>query len=313
MAVTETPVPAGRERLTVRPDTYRVVVDVALGMLALIVFSGAAVRLTGSGLGCPDWPGCKESIVPTELDSHVWIEYGNRIISAILILPTMAAAIGAYRLRPFRRDLVRPAVLLPIGVLSQGILGGITVIVDLHWQAVIAHYLLSMVVLVAAATLAWRVRREEGAPRPVNPRGVALAAKALTVYGALIIIAGTFATAGGPHAGGAGTGDLVARLSSIDLRLLIYLHGHPAAALGFAAVGVWFWARRAGATRSLRRALTAVCVLLAVQGIVGLVQYHTGLPAEVVWFHASLAAVLWISFVFAWLAAGVAHGRSAIS
>lgn len=307
MAVTDSPsreTTPRPERFTMRPETHRLIVDVALGMLALIVFSGAAVRLTGSGLGCPDWPDCKGSIVPTELDSHVWIEYGNRLMSAFLMIPCGAAAIGAFRRRPFRRDLVVPAVLLPAGVLSQGVLGGITVLVDLHWQAVVGHYLLSMVLLIAAVVLAWRVRRPENAPPPVNPRRIVTAARALVLFGAYILVAGTFATAAGPHAGGAGTGDVVERLTAVDLRLLIYIHGHSATAFGIAMVGLWFAARRAGATHGLRRSLTAVCVLLALQGVIGLVQYHSGLPAGIVWFHASLAAVLWIALVWTWLAAG---------
>lgn len=296
--------PASPERLTLRPETYRVIVDAALGLLTLIVFTGAAVRLTGSGLGCPDWPGCKGSIVPTELESHVWIEYGNRLVSAFLIVPTGAAAIGAFRRRPFRRDLVVPAVLLPLGVLAQGVLGGITVILDLHWQVVIAHYLLSMVLLVAAVVLAWRVRRPPDAPSPVNERRVVGATRVLVVWGALILVLGTFATAAGPHAGGAGTGDVVERLRAIELRQMIFIHGHLATALGFFAVGLWVYARRRRATPGLRRSLTAVCLMMAVQGAVGLVQYHLGLPSEIVWFHASIAAILWITFVWSWLAAG---------
>ena len=130
----------------------------------------------------------------------------------------------------------------------------------------------------------------------------------LVVYGAVVIVAGTFATAAGPHAGGAGTGDVVERLDAFGaetLRQLILLHGHMATAMGILALLLWGVARPPqGAGRRSMRALTAVCLLLAVQGIVGLIQYHNALPAEVVWVHASLPAVLWTVLVWSWVAAG---------
>ena len=118
---------------------------------------------------------------------------------------------------------------------------------------------------------------------------------------------GTFATAAGPHAGGAGTGDVVERLDAFGphtLRSLIHLHGHLAAALGFAAIAVWALALRRRAPGPLRRSLTAACLLLGLQGVIGLIQYHTNLPAGVVWVHASLPAALWGVLVWSWLAAG---------
>jgi cytochrome c oxidase assembly protein subunit 15 len=272
--------------------------------LVLIVFSGAGVRLTGSGLGCPSWPDCSGTFVP-ELDTHVWIEYGNRLFSTVVGVACIAAGVLAFRVRPLRRDLLWPASLLAAGVIAQGVLGGVTVLLHLSWQVVIAHYLLSMTLLVAGAVLVWRVRRPAAAA--AADRLVELGARVLVVYGALVIVAGTFATAAGPHAGGAGTGDVVERLDAWGagtLKSLILTHGHMATAMGVVAVALWAFAlhRRAGA--ALMRALTAVCVLMAVQGVVGLVQYHNALPAEVVWVHASLPAVLWTALVWSWAAAG---------
>jgi cytochrome c oxidase assembly protein subunit 15 len=123
----------------------------------------------------------------------------------------------------------------------------------------------------------------------------------------VVIVAGTFATAAGPHAGGAGTGDVVERLDAWGagtLKSLILLHGHMATAMGIVAVALWAVARYRRAGRPLMLALTAVCMLMAVQGILGLVQYHNALPAEVVWLHASLPAVLWTVLVWSWVAAG---------
>jgi heme a synthase len=206
--------------------------------------------------------------------------------------------------RPLRRDLLRPAAVLAGGVIAQGLLGGLTVALHLSWQVVIAHYLLSMTLLVAGAVLVWRVR---GAAPGGGDRLVVFGTRVLVVYGAVVIVAGTFATAAGPHAGGAGTGDVVARLDAFGastLRSLILLHGHMATAMGIVALLLWGVARHRRARPALMRALTGVCLLLAVQGIVGLIQYHNALPAEVVWVHASLPAVLWTVLVWSWVAAG---------
>ena len=292
-----------RERLTVSLPFFRKVGDVALGLLVLVVFSGAAVRLTGSGLGCPDWPQCQGTLTP-ELSSHVAMEYGNRLLSALVGIPCLFLALGVWRLRPFRRDLVMPSLVLGATVLAEGALGAATVLLDLKWQVVIGHYLLAIVLIGAGTVLAWRVRRPADAEPIVNERRMVLGTRVLTVWGGLIITLGTFVTAAGPHAGGAGTGDVVERMTAIPLTTMIKFHGHPATAMALFAIAMWFFARRSGATKALQGALTAVCVLLALQGALGLAQYHLALPAELVWAHASLAAVLWVAFVGCWLAAG---------
>jgi cytochrome c oxidase assembly protein subunit 15 len=292
------------DRFTLSLRAYRWVAYAGLATLVLIVFSGAGVRLTGSGLGCPSWPDCSGTFVP-ELDTHVWIEYGNRLFSAVVGAACVGAGVLAYRVRPLRRELLRPATVLAGGVIAQGLLGGLTVALHLSWQVVIAHYLLSMILLVAGAVLVWRVRG--GAPDGGGDRVVVLGTRVLVVYGAVVIVAGTFATAAGPHAGGAGTGDVVERLElwgATTLRSLILLHGHMATAMGIVAVLLWGVARHRGAGPAVMRSLTAVCLLLAAQGVVGLIQYHNALPAEVVWVHASLPAVLWTILVWSWAAAG---------
>src|SRR3954447_25057772 len=306
MAVTQ-PASARRERFTITEERYRLIAYVALVTLALIIMTGAAVRLTGSGLGCPSWPKCDGGRLLPELQVHTLIEFGNRMVTGVVGLPCILAAVGAFRLRPFRRDLVVPALILPLGVVAQAVLGGLTVIFDLSWQMVIAHYLLSAALLVAGAVLVWRVHRGPDAARPVNPRAAVIATRVLAVFGAYVIVAGTFATAAGPHAGGAGTHDYVERLhvwGASKLRALIHLHGHSATVMVFASVALWFFARSRGVTGPLMKALTAVCVLIAAQGILGLIQYHSHLPAAIVWVHASLAAVLWLALIFSWLTAG---------
>jgi cytochrome c oxidase assembly protein subunit 15 len=289
------------DRFTLSLRTYRWIAYGALLTLVLIVLSGAGVRLTGSGLGCPSWPDCSGTFLP-ELSSHVWIEYGNRLFSTVVGVACIAAAVGAFRVRPRRPDLLVPASVLAGGVIAQGLLGGLTVALDLSWPVVIAHYLLSMTLLVAAAVLVWRVR---GRATGISDVWVTRATRALVIFGAVVIVAGTFATAAGPHAGGAGTGDVVERLDAFGIHTLdrlIKVHGHMAAAMGIAALLLWGFALWRGVRGELLQALTVVCVLVGAQGVIGLIQYYNALPAEVVWVHASLPAVLWIALIWSWLA-----------
>jgi cytochrome c oxidase assembly protein subunit 15 len=295
-----------RERLSLSPRAYAAVAVAAQLILVIIVVSGAGVRTSGSGLGCPDWPDCRGSFIPA-LDYHAWMEYGNRMLSSLVGVVCVAAGGLVFLRRPFRRDLVWPALALTVGVLAEGALGALAVVFDLSWPVVIAHYLLSLTLLLAATVLVWRVRREPGEPAAAGDRLTVLATRGVVAFGGLIIVLGTLATAAGPHAGGAGTGDVVERLQAFGphtLRSLIHLHGHLAAVFGGTVVAAWFLARRRGAGRQLRRSLTGAALLVALQGVIGLIQYHTNLPAGVVWIHASLPAALWAVLVWSWLAAG---------
>jgi heme a synthase len=292
-------------RITLTPRQYRQVAELALVFLTLIVFTGAAVRLSGSGLGCPDWPKCYGKVAPP-LETHAVIEYGNRILSGIVGLAAVAAGVLAWRRRPFRRDLALIGLLLPLGVLGQAVLGGFTVRNHLAPGFVMGHYALSMLILIAAVALVWRARYEPGERPRFSDRLTVWSVRGLLGLGALTIFVGTAATAAGPHAGGAGTGDVVERLDAFGIHTLdrlIKVHGHMAAAMGIAAVALWvfaFWRRVRG---ELLQALTVVCVLLGIQGVIGLIQYYNALPAEAVWLHASLPAVLWLALIWSWLAA----------
>ena len=296
-----------RERLTITPERYATVALLALAALVLIVFTGAAVRLTGSGLGCPDWPKCYgKTIAP--LETHAVIEYGNRVLSGLVGLAALAAGALAWRRRPFRRDLAALGALLPVGVLGQAVLGAFTVKHHLAPGFVMAHFALSMVILVAAVALAWRARPgwEERAAVPTDRR-VVWAMRGLLPVTAVTLFAGTAATAAGPHAGSSGTGERVHRLDfkgADTLDWAIHQHGRLATVLGVAAVAVWLLLRRWDAEPAVRRAATAFVALLGVQGLVGFVQYRLELPAEIVWLHVSLAALTWVAALAGVAAAG---------
>jgi len=297
------------ERFTVTPERYALIARFALVMFTLIVVTGVAVRVTGSGLGCPTWPKCTQTSLYTELNTHGVIEFGNRMLTSVVGFAAAAAFIGAFRRRPYRRDLMLLSALLPLGVVAQIVLGGFTVLFDLAPGFVMSHYMLSMLILVACVLLDWRTRRDPDqlAVAGGEDRLLTRASWALFGLGAVTIFAGTAATAAGPHTGGTGTDDLVPRLvfRGIDtLNWVISQHARLATLLGVAAVGLWLLARRRGVPREQRAPLTSLCWLLAAQGVIGGVQYLLELPAELVWVHASLAAATWLAIVWTLVAAG---------
>src|SRR3954465_11730460 len=298
-----------RERLQVDPRTYFRVAALALGALTLIVFTGAAVRVTGSGLGCPSWPNCySNGRLVAETNSHALIEFGNPTLTGFVALAAIAAGVLAFFRRPFRRDLAILGVLLPLGVVAQAVLGGLTVVYGLAPGWVMGHYGVSMLILVAAGTLAWRARPAYGpGEEPTADLATVRAVWAMFALGALTIFVGTAATATGPHAGGSGTGDIVNRLSfrgPDTLSWLINRHGWFATALGLLAVGAWWLARRRGADHELRVRLTRICLLMALQGVIGIVQSRLKLPAEIVWVHVATATLLWVGIVLAAMQVG---------
>jgi cytochrome c oxidase assembly protein subunit 15 len=313
---------------TLTPEQYLRVAYVALGALTLIVLSGAAVRLTGSGLGCPTWPKCYGNVYPP-LKTHALIEFSNRLITVPVSIAAGLAWLGALRRRPYRRDLMWLGALLPLGVVAQAVLGGFTVKGELDYGWVMGHFALSMLILVAAVVLVWRAGRSpighepELAPAPEEDesgermsgtaaatgrldRRLVLAVRTLVGLASLTIVAGTAATAAGPHAGGS-PGQKINRMD-FDGRgtmdFVIHRHAEIAFVFSLAAVAVWFFARRLQAPAQIRRPLTLLCVLLALQGVVGLDQYETHLPTELVWVHVGLASLTWLSVLWTACAAG---------
>src|ERR1700674_1437362 len=212
-------------RLSVTPQQYRRVANWTLALLTLIVLTGAAVRLTGSGLGCPDWPKCYGKALPP-ISTHALIEFGNRALSGLVGVMTVIAAVLAFTRRPYRRDLAWLALSLPLGVVAQAVLGGFTVREHLAPGFVVGHFALSMLFLIAAVALAWRSAYEPGSrPRSVDRAGV-WSIRTLAPIGALTIFAGTAATAAGPHAGGS-PGQRIHRLHFKGANTLMWVvHRH---------------------------------------------------------------------------------------
>jgi heme a synthase len=294
-----------RERLNISPERYATVTLVALGALALIVLTGAGVRLTGSGLGCPDWPKCYGQTVPP-LNTHAVIEFGNRLLTGFVGLAVIAASVLAWYRKPFRWHLAFFGALLPLGVIGQAILGGLVVKYHLAPGLVMSHFILSMMLLDASFALAWCSRYEPWERRRSNDRLGVWAVRCLIPIGQLTIAAGTVATAAGPHAG-AHAGQLVRRFTfegSKTLEWVVERHAVIAAVFGFAAIGVWLLLRREGGDDRATKPLTVVIALLGLQGLVGGLQWALKLPTEIVWVHVALATLSWLAMLWTVATAG---------
>jgi cytochrome c oxidase assembly protein subunit 15 len=301
-----------RDRLRITPQLYATVALVALGALSLIVLTGAGVRLTGSGLGCPDWPKCYGQTVPP-LNTHAVIEFGNRVLTGFVGFAVIAASILAWFRRPFRWHLALFGALLPLGVIGQAILGGEVVRHHLAPGLVMSHFILSMLLLDASFALAWCARYEPWERRRSNDRLGVWAVRALIPLGQLTIAAGTVATASGPHAG-AHAGQLVRRFDfegTGTLEWVVQRHAVIATVFGIATIAVWLLLRRPGGDSRAVRPLTAVIALLALQGVLGGVQWELKLPSEIVWAHVALAVTTWLALLWTVATAGRLEPRGA--
>lgn len=271
------------------PHGFLVLALVALAGLWAIVPSGAVVRLTASGLGCPDWPLCDGRVVP-EASGHAWIEFTNRVFSGVVMLVAVGTWLVARRLPDRPTAIRRLAFAGAVSTAAQVPLGAVTVIYDLHPLLVGAHFLLSMVALgsgTALALAAWDRRR--GVARRWDRRRGPLAVGTLVALGTLLVT-GVLVTAAGPHSGDRLVTRRVGDFADV-------LHVHVRAAVAFlvlaAVLAAWIW-REGGADRATRRLAALAVPLTLLQIGVGEYQYRNGLPWQVVAVHVSVAALLWL-------------------
>ncbi|HEY2311894.1 MAG TPA: COX15/CtaA family protein [Gaiellaceae bacterium] len=288
-------------RLAVSPVVFRRVAFAAVAVLILIVATGATVRLTGSGLGCPEWPTCTtKHALPQSYHSD--IEFSNRLVSAITVFTTLGLAVAAWLTKGLSRRGKWLATAVSLGVIAQAPFGAIVVYYDLNPYLVIGHLLLTMTVLgLAVLVLLEAVRLVRGSA-PALPGLARAAGAALLLAVSVLVVSGTVATAAGRFPGNNGT-DVVPRLGSFYPA--VYWHVRAVAAFGivFLALAAWAWLRRAEFPWLLRGCAGLLAILLIQMGI-GEAQYRTygSVPWWVVVIHVTVAAVL-----FAWTAGLVAR------
>jgi cytochrome c oxidase assembly protein subunit 15 len=276
----------------ISPATYRVLTALALVALVAIVVTGAAVRLTDSGMGCSTWPACDEgSLVPRgETGANGWIEFLNRVFTGVVSVAVGLAVLGARRRAPHRPDLVRLAWGLVAGVFAQALLGGLVVFLHVTPVAVAGHYLLSAVLVANAVVLHHRAGEAEGDRRTRATPALRRGAWAVVGLAGLVLVTGTLVTGSGPHSGDEAADRLpfavvtVARVHSLTVWALL------------AVVVVVLWRAHAGDAdeAALGRGRQLTAAILA-QGALGYVQYAAGVPEAMVAAHVLGSVLVWVA------------------
>jgi cytochrome c oxidase assembly protein subunit 15 len=266
---------------------------------ALIILTGAAVRLSQSGLGCPDWPACTANSVAAagatgDTLIHRWIEFGNRLVTVSIFVVAIGVLIAAWRFRPpggrSRRDLIWLAAAQPAAIVVQAGLGGIVVHTKLNPALVSVHFLASVALVAAAVALYMRCQEGAGRPTPFVPGTVRLAAIGIIGTVALMMTAGTVVTGTGPLAGAA----YVTRYR-LPLEGVTQLHADVGWLLAGLMVALLLGLRLAAAPPKAVRLGWLLLGLIGLQGVIGYTQYFTGLPAGLVWCHVAGSVAIWIT------------------
>ncbi len=279
-------------------STYRRISIGALIALSVIIVTGAAVRLTNSGLGCDDWPNCNSEKLIDVSSTHAAIEQVNRLFTGVVVAAVAAAVLGSHRRRPFRRDLVVWSWLLVVGVVANALLGAITVWVDLHPYAVQGHLLLSMALIASGAVLVRRSGQPDGVPRrasvsPVSRLEVGLIGLGTTVA----VVTGTVVTGAGPHAG-----DENAVRLDVAIPAAARIHGASVMVTLVVAVALLMRLRRESADLGvLRPGLGRWMFVAILQAGLGYLQYFTGVPEILVGAHVAGATAVYIVTTQLWL------------
>jgi cytochrome c oxidase assembly protein subunit 15 len=277
-------------RFSLTPAAYRKATLAALVSLAAIIETGALVRLTDSGLGCADWPSCSSTKLVDVSSRHAAIEQLNRLFTGVVALAVIAAVLGSLVRRPRRRDLIWLSLSLVAGVIAQIVLGGITVLTDLHPASVQSHFLLSMAILAAAVVLHHRAG-EAGPPyAPSVPPAVRRHVLVVVALVGLVLVTGTIVTGTGPH-----SGDEEARRFDFAITTVARLHGVSMLVM-LAVLLALAWRLRRRETVAwprLAERLTALLVFAVLQGAIGYVQYLNGVPVGLVAVHVAGAVAVW--------------------
>jgi cytochrome c oxidase assembly protein subunit 15 len=280
-------------RWTPGPATVRRATMSALVMSVVIVVTGGAVRLTGSGLGCPTWPTCKgDSLLGnTEMGVHHAIELGNRMLTYVLCAAVGWAIVAVRARRPLRRGVYRLAWAQFWVVVANAVWGGVTVLTHLNPYVVSAHFLLSAA-LITVAVITWhRAGEGDAQPRPLTGKPVRQLAQVLAAASAALIAVGTLVTGAGPHPGDSSD---VHRIG-IDWRTIAQLHADLAWVVVALTAALWFALRAVDAPAGPRARTRELFAVLMAQGVIGYVQYATKLPIALVGLHMLGAALIWIA------------------
>ncbi len=287
-----------RRPFTVSPSRSHRLNLLALALVALIVVTGGAVRLTDSGLGCADWPTCSVGHLTPALHFHALVEFGNRLVTVVITIAVGLSFLGTVFRTPRRRDLVWLSGGLVAGVLAQAVLGGIVVYTKLNPYLVMVHFFATMLLLVDAVVLVHRSQRDysAGSARRLIPLPLMRLHYGVLAILALVIAAGTATTGAGPHAGDA-TGQVVAKRIPIALRDMAELHSSLVLLLVGLTIGLVVGFHMAEVPERVRKAGRVLLGVMVAQAAVGYTQYFTHLPALLVEVHLIGVTVLVVAMI----------------
>ncbi|HEX6500779.1 MAG TPA: COX15/CtaA family protein [Micromonosporaceae bacterium] len=274
-------------RFLATPVALRQLALASLIANAVLVVTGGAVRLTGSGLGCPTWPECTAGsyVTTPKMGMHGVIEFGNRTLTLVVGALALACVAAVLAQPSRRRSLVRLSTLVLCGIPAQAVIGGLTVLTKLNPWVVALHFLASIAVIAAAYALWRRADEPDGAVRLTVPPPVRGLAWAVTVASVAVLVVGTVVTGSGPHAG-----DEHARRTGLDPGAVAQLHADLVFLLIGLSIGAWYALRAVGG--SARVAGVLIAVELG-QGVIGFVQYFTHLPILAVALHMAGSCAVW--------------------
>ncbi len=283
---------------------------VALVLLVAIVVTGAGVRLTGSGLGCTDWPRCTEETFTPSSDLHAKIEFYNRMITGLVSVAVILAVLGSLRRAPRRRDLVWLSWGLVGGVVGQIVLGGLVVLSDLNPWLVQGHFVVSMILVADAAVLTHRAGQpDDVVQRPIVTPALLRWGRVLVGMAIAVMLTGTLVTGSGPHSGhneadpGASKVEQLAAAKDVR-RLPIAVHDaariHGTMMIVFLIATIWVLVqiRRHQPDGKLAASTTWLLTALILQGAIGYTQYFTGVPPGLVALHILGASLVWVAVLF---------------
>ena len=275
--------------------SQRIIAGAVVATQGGIAVTGAIVRVTASGLGCPTWPQCfPGSFTPVPVAEvpviHQAVEFGNRLITFLVVLTAALAVLAVIRARR-RREVLVYAWLMPISTVAQAVIGGITVLTGLLWWTVAIHLLVSMTMVWLAVLLYVKIGEpDDGVPALCVPKPLRQLTALSAVVLALVLITGTMVTGAGPHAGDKSVEDPVPRLE-LDILTLVYRHSSLLAVYLALLIGLGFGLLAVRAPRRIVKRLVVVVVLVCAQGMIGAVQFFTGVPAVLVAVHVAGAAI----------------------
>jgi len=291
--------------LRIGPRPFLLLCRITLATVVLNVVTGAAVRLSDSGLGCPDWPTCSRSRLTPPLSLHPIIEFGNRMVVTVLVVMCAVTVVASFFRTPGRRDLRWLSGGLILGVLGEAVLGAFVVYSKLNAYVVMSHFMLGMALVAVAVVLTLRANHAPGRGRPVVTRTGLVLSRLLVAMTVVILAAGSATTGAGPHAGGVG-----AKRIPIGLEDMTRIHAEIVLATGLLLLILLWVLWKANAPARVQDAGRVLLAVMVMQGMVGYTQFFTHLPAVLVGIHVFGAAMVWSTVL--WLHHGLSDHRADI-